>query len=103
MTKDDLTRLHERIDAVFEAIGGLREDVTAVITILPRQDEAIQELRTTLHGPPENGHNPGIVGRVADLEAWRRVVRIGLYGLWTVAIGAGAIGLESLLRQAVGG
>jgi len=98
MTSDDVTRIHDRLDAISRDMMVVRENSAAVSALCPQHRAAVERVEVTLYGPPGNGHNPGLIGRVADLEGWRRVVRVGLYGLWALSLALGGAALSAWLQ-----
>lgn len=83
MTRDDVTRIHERMDELFGAVSTIQQDVAALKATCPGCTGSIGNLKTILYGPPSNGSNPGLIGRVASLENSRHTARWAFRLMWT--------------------
>lgn len=101
MTRDDISRLHDRIDDlakdvaegfrnVRSELGGVKVDVGKIMAVCPGCTGRVGDIETVLRGPPTNGGNPGIVGRVASLEQSRKIGRWGFYLVWSAIFAVGA-------------
>jgi hypothetical protein len=80
---EQITEVDRKLDGVCSQVSHLEATLNERC---PFHTDQINYHHLTLYGKPENGTNPGLVGRVSDLERSCRLVLWGIRSLWGMCV-----------------